>query len=265
MQVIPEGGDRPVLHPTGQGKEEAQPAVQEQQEERQPARALPPAQLVGQQAVAGVGQQHHQRAGEGHGRIQRHPEQVERGRHRVRQIGIGHGGPKHQAVFQRELGVDDAGADGQMQAQVAIGALAHVIGAVGGQPDGVGVLQIAADCAQRKHHQGQRQQQLFLLVVHRRRGGPVPENPAHSAQGRKGACRQSVGRIGKPYRVGPQHRQPHHQEKAQTQAQIHPQHGLAAGQQHSCQEYAPRQKEQQIQNSQHFRRALQEWIRVREE
>ena len=117
-------------------------------------------------------------------------------------------------------------------------------------------MQIPADCAQRKHHQGQRQQQLFLLLVHRRRGGFVPENPAHSAQGRKGACRQSVGRIGKPYRVGPQHRQPHHQKQAQTQAQIHPQHGLAAGQQHSCQEYAPRQKEQQIQNSQHFRRAL---------
>ena len=116
LQVIPEGGGHAVLHPTGQGEEEAQPAVQEQQEERQPARTLLSAQLVGQQAVAGVGQQHHQSAGEGHRRIQRHPEQVERGRHRVRQIGIGHGGPQHQAVFQRELGVDDAGADGQMQA-----------------------------------------------------------------------------------------------------------------------------------------------------
>ena len=117
-------------------------------------------------------------------------------------------------------------------------------------------MQIAADCAQRKHHQGQRQQEFFLPLVHRRRGGFVPAEPAKGTQGSQRSCRQSVGRIGKPHRVGPQHRQPHHQEKTQTQAQIDPQHGLAAGQQHPCQEYAPRQKEQQIQNSQHFRRAL---------
>ena len=76
-----------------------------------------------------------------------------------------------------------------MQAQVAVGALAHVIGAVGGQPDGVGVLQIAADHAQRNHHHGQRQQQLFLPLIHRRGGGLIPAEPAKDAQRGQRTCR----------------------------------------------------------------------------
>ena len=233
-QVVPHGGDFIAVHRGVQRVEKAQAAVEEQEEKRQCRRPAPSAQLHGQKAVAGINQRHHHGAGEGHGGVERHAQHEHAGGDGVRQVGVGHGGPQHQAVFQREGRVDDAGAHRQVQGQVAIGALPHMIGAVRRQADGMRVLQVAAEHRQRHDaYQQQPERPLFRLVKGGGRTAVAPQ-PGRPHQQRQRAQRQPVRRIAEAHRIGPQDRQPHQQKHAQRQAQVDAQHRLEPGQEQAC-------------------------------
>ena len=249
-QVVPQGSYLIALYRGVQRVEEAQTAIQKQQKKRQPGRTPFTAQLHAQKAVAGKHQRHHQRAGEGHGGVQRHAEQKQRGGDGIRQVGIGHGCAQHQAVVQGELGAHNAGGHRQMEREIAVRALAYMIAAVRRQPDGMRILQIAAQNGQRNHHHRQMNQRAFFFFIKPFGFALVTKHKAERAQRRQRCRRQPVGQKIKPEGIRPQNRQPHHHEHAERYADIGALHRAHSRQKQAGDRHAARHEEHEIENTQ---------------
>lgn len=175
-----------------------------------------------------------------------HAQHEHAGGNGIRQVGIGHGGPQHEAVFQREGGVDNAGAYRQVQGQVAVRALTHMVGTVRRQADGMRILQVAPQHRQRHDQHKQQPKRPLLRLVKGRGRATVAPQPCRAHKQRERAQGQPVRRMAEAHRIGPQNGQPHQQKHAQRQAQINAQHGLEPRQEQPCNHCATREKQHQI-------------------
>ena len=87
------------------------------------------------------------------------------GDHGIRQEGIGQQRARQDGIIRRHGCVAQAGGNGQMQGQIAIGALATLERAVRSRAEHMGPLQVSAQHRQRQRHYQQQPQQLPFPVI----------------------------------------------------------------------------------------------------
>ena len=238
--------------------EEAQPAVQEEQQRRQHNGLAAQGHFPGQAHDPHEAQRHHQRAGDGQRLLDAPAHQIEGGGQAVHQEGVGQPLSGVEGVIRREGGVLQPGDEAHVHGQIAVGALAHVPAAVRGDARHVRILQVPGQHRQRQRHQGQLPEQRLLPAVPAPGGALVPQEvhrPRHQRQQHQ--CRP-VGRPGEGKGKGAQRGQPHEQKQPQAHAKPQPgQHRLPWEQpMHAC--AAACQIHQQIRHRDHRDTSLKE-------
>ena len=148
-------------------------------------------------------------------------------------------------------GVPQAADDAQVQRQIAVGALAHVQGALH-RAQHVGILQVSAQEGQRQRHRAEQHQQPPVRRVKAPPGAFVPGEKVYAQHRRaQGKQRQHVGLYGKGEKEGQQRGQPHHQQDAQGAAQPQAAEKALGGQQIPDDAHAAQQINRKIQDAQH--------------
>ena len=222
--------------------QEAQTAVQKEQHRRQQDGFLAQRHFPRQQQHAQIAQRHHECAGDDDTHLQTPAQQVEGGGQAVRQEGIRQPLTGKDGVLRRELCVLQGGNEGQVHGKVAVGALAHVIGAVRRDADGMGILQIGGEHGQRQHEQQRLPKLSCFLRVPCFRGMSIPCKVSAHGQQDHDRQRAAVRGHAERQRERRQRREPHQFQQSQAQSHPHPIQRSMSRQQPPNLQNSPRQK-----------------------
>ena len=196
--------------------QKAQAAAQEQQEEGQQHSAFASGEFPGEEAKAPIHQGHHQRARQRERKREIAAQLIHGGRERVHQKGIAQHHAWQNRVFRGKARAIQPRGDAQVQAQIAIGGLAHIERAIRAGAQHVRILQIRRKQRERDHQRANQPR------GRRGRTGIAQIRPAPQAQRgdeRRHAQAAKLRGGREAQREGEQRGQPHHQNESQAQAQ----------------------------------------------